>query len=133
MNDRLEPAPLYPGRVLDAQLHLLDRQIIDSEGTPVSTVDDLELEGAELGEDFEVTATPPRLTALLSGNALATRMFGGRPPTSRLKRIDIGVVSEVNVVVRIAALADRFDNTWVERWLRDHVIARIPGGRHDPR
>ncbi|MEA2484517.1 MAG: hypothetical protein QOC55_2464 [Thermoleophilaceae bacterium] len=132
MTDRLEPAPAYRGRVLDAQLHLLDRQILDSEDTPVATVDDLELEGAELG-GFQVDRTPPRLTALLSGNVLGTRIFGGRPPTSRLHRIDAALVSDVGVVIRIAALAERFDITWVERWLRDHVIARIPGGRHDPR
>jgi hypothetical protein len=132
MNDRLEAAPRYPGRVLDAQLHLLDRQILDSEGKPVATVDDLELEGAELGDGVQL-GTPPRLTALLSGNVLGTRIFGGRPPTSRLHRIDVRVVSDVGVTVRIAALADRFDITWVERWLRDHVIEHIPGGRHDPR
>jgi hypothetical protein len=133
MTDRLEPAPRYRGRVLDAQLHLLDRQILDSEGVPVAAVDDLELEGAEVGEGFEVGRTPPRLTALLSGNVLGTRIFGGRPPTSRLHRIDARLISDVGVVVRIAALAERFDITWVERWLRDHVMARIPGGRHDPR
>ena len=39
-----EPMPDYPGRVLDARLHLLDRQVLDRDGVPVSTVDDLELE-----------------------------------------------------------------------------------------
>ena len=29
------------GRLLDAQLHLLDRQVIDVHGAPVTVVDDL--------------------------------------------------------------------------------------------
>ena len=37
------PVPPVAGRTLDAQLHLLDRQVLDSDGVPVTTVDDLEL------------------------------------------------------------------------------------------
>ena len=54
MNDESEPRmprdPRTPsGRVLDAHLHLLDRQVLDRDGTPVTTVDDVELDGIELG------------------------------------------------------------------------------------
>ena len=39
--------------MLDAHLHLLDRQVLDRDGTPVTTVDDLELDGIELGARIE--------------------------------------------------------------------------------
>jgi hypothetical protein len=39
----LPPVPPVAGQTLDAQLHLLDRQVLDSDGVPVTTVDDLEL------------------------------------------------------------------------------------------
>jgi hypothetical protein len=131
-DDRLEPAPLYRGRVLDARLHLLDRQVLDSDGTPVTTLDDLEIDAPELEAGLSDSRVPPRVTALLSGNVLVTRVFGGRPPSSRLQRIDIRLVSEVGIVVSIAALAERLDIDWTERWFRDHIVARIPGGNHDP-
>jgi hypothetical protein len=131
-DDRLEPAPLYPGRVLDARLHLLDRQVLDSDGVPVTTLDDLEIEGPELREGMSDGKVPPRVTALLSGNVLVTRVFGGRPPSSRLQRIDIRLVSDVGIVISIAALAERLDLDWTERWFRDHIVTRIPGGSHDP-
>ncbi|MGO7983259.1 hypothetical protein ACC691_35990, partial [Rhizobium johnstonii] len=71
-------------------------------------------------------------TNLLSGSALATRIFGGRPPASRLHRIPWSDVSDVDIVVSLGVDGETLDVTWVERWMRDHVIARIPGGRHDP-
>ena len=40
------------GRLLDAQLHLLDRQVIDVHGAPVTVVDDLELSDVVLDEDL---------------------------------------------------------------------------------
>jgi hypothetical protein len=129
----LEAAPHYPGRVIDARMHLLDRQVLDSEGTPVTTVDDLEIEGPELDEGVSDTTKAPRLTALLSGNVLVTRVFGGRPPASQLQSIDIRSVTDLGIVVTIAARAEDLNVQWTERWVRDHIIARIPGGRHDPR
>ena len=47
------------GRVLDAHLHLLDRQVLDRDGTPVTTVDDLELDGIELGARIEPGSPAP--------------------------------------------------------------------------
>ncbi len=126
---RGEPRPA--GRVLDARLHLLSRQVADVTGEPVATVADLELlavDGAEPhGGDQTVL-----VTALLSGAALATRVLGGHPPSSRWHRIDWDDVSDVGVAVRLGVGSDELEVTWVERWVRDHVIGRIPGGRHDP-
>ena len=129
----LPPVPHVAGRILDAQLHLLDRQVLDHDGVPVTTVDDLELSGPELDTNIPPGTPAPVLTALLTGPVLGTRIFGGRPPSSRLIRIPWKAVAEVGVVVRLGISGEPLDASWVERWVRDKIIARIPGGRHDPR
>lgn len=129
----LAPAPRTAGRTLDAQLHLMDRQVLDNDGVPVTTVDDLELSGTDLDTDVPPGAPAPVLTALLTGPVLGTRIFGGRPPSSRLIRIRWKDVADVGVVIRLGVKGENLDADWVERWIRDKIIARIPGGRHDPR
>ena len=131
MSRRDEP-PVKPhrGHLLDARLHLLDRQLLDAEGDPVGIVDDLELDGVEPDRDIDANAPAPQVTALLSGHVLATRIFGGAPPRSRLQEIPWKLVSSVGVTVRLRPTDMSFDVRWVERWLRDHIVAHIPGGRH---
>ena len=128
----LEPAPRYDGQVLDAELHLLDRQVLDVDEVPVTVVDDLELSDVPWGEPIPEGTPPPVIEALLSGPVLGTRIFGGRPPASRLHRIAWRHVGDAGIVLRLGIRGSELDGTWVERWVRDHVIARIPGGRHDP-
>jgi hypothetical protein len=125
--------PLQPlGRVLDAHLHVLDRQVLDRDGVPVTTADDLELEGIEVGRPIEPGAPAPFVSAILTGPDLATRIFGGRPPVSRRIVIPWRLVTDVGTTIRIGVSGDSLDATWVERWVSDHIIGRIPGGRHDP-
>lgn len=128
----VKPAPRPAGLVLDAQLHLLDRQVLDVDGVPVTTVDDLELSGPVPDESIPAGAAPPTITALLTGPVLGTRIFGGRPPSDRLIRIPWDVVASVDTVITVGVRSDSLDASWVERWLRNHVIGRIPGGSHDP-
>jgi hypothetical protein len=120
------------GRLLDSRLHLLDRQVIDVHGVPITTVDDLELSDVPYGEELPPGTPPPAITALLSGPVLATRIFGGRPPSSRLCRTPWDAVFDVGVTITLAVGGETLDVTWTERWVRDQIIARIPGGRHDP-
>jgi sporulation protein YlmC with PRC-barrel domain len=129
----LAPVPPTPGRTLDAQLHLLDRQVLDNDGVPVTTVDDLELSGPDPETEIPEGTPAPVMTALLTGPVLGTRIFGGRPPSSRLIRIPWKDVADVGVVIKLGVSGDSLDADWVERWIRDKIIARIPGGRHDPR
>jgi sporulation protein YlmC with PRC-barrel domain len=129
----LVPVPPIAGRTLDAQLHLLDRQALDNDGVPVTTVDDLELSGPDPETEIPEGTAAPVITALLTGPVLGTRIFGGRPPSSRLIRIPWKDVADVGVVIRLGVSGDSLDADWVERWIRDKIIARIPGGRHDPR
>ncbi|MGW8565001.1 hypothetical protein [Isoptericola sp. NPDC055881] len=117
-------------RLVDARLHLLSRQVLDDDGEPVLTVDDLELAGpdggpVEAGQEAHVAA-------ILVGSALAARLFGGRVPASRLPRIAWDDVGHVGTAVELTVSSDRLDADWVEHWLRDRLIGRIPGGRHDP-
>jgi hypothetical protein len=119
-------------RFLDAQLHLLDRQVHDVHGVPVAVVDDLELSEVPVGQEIPRDTPPPVITALLSGPALATRIFGGRPPESRMERTPWVAIVEIGVVIKLGVGRDTRDLAWTERWVRDHVIGRIPGGRHTP-
>ena len=125
----LPPAPR--GQTLDARLHLLDRQVLDIDGEPVSALDDIELAGIDFDTELD-PAAPPTIGSLVAGPLFATRLFGGRVPSSRLHRIPWRTVAEIGIVIKLGVRADELDVTWPERWLSAHIIARIPGGRHDP-
>lgn len=127
---RFPEAPVHRGRLLDARLHLLDRQLVDDDGDPVGIVDDLELDGVRVGVDIGADAPRPTVSAILTGHVVFTRILGGRPPVSRLQSIAWHAVAEIGTVVRIDRTDTDFDAPWVERWLRDRLIAHIPGGRH---
>jgi hypothetical protein len=49
-----------------------------------------------------------------------------------MERTPWAAVEEVGVVVKLAVRQETSDLTWTERWVRDHIIGRIPGGRHIP-
>jgi len=117
-------------RWIDAHLHLLDRQVLDAQGAPIAVVDDLELSDFPVGEEITANAPPPIITALLSGPVLGTRIFGGRPPRSRTHATPWITIVDVGVVIKLAISGETTDLTWTERWVRDRIIGRIPGGRH---
>ena len=113
------------GRVLDGHLHLLDRQLVDLDGVSLAAVDDVEL------TDVAPGATP-RIAALLSGASLWTRVLGGTPRRNRLEEVPWRDVTAVDVVIRLGGPASEYGADWSESWTRDHIIGRIPGGRHAP-
>ena len=123
------PAKRHRGELLDARLHLLDRQLLNDDETPVGIVDDIVLDGVDLDQDIPDGADAPRATAILSGQVVATRIFGGFPPLKRLQEIPWKLVAAVGVVVRLKPNDMTFDADWMERWLRDRVVKHIPGGR----
>jgi hypothetical protein len=120
----------HVGRLLDARLHLLDRQLLDDNDDPVGIVDDLEVTDFDVDKDIPSGTDAPRVTGLLSGQVIATRILGGEPPRSRLQEIPWNLVHSVDTVVRLKPTDMTFDVSWVERWLRDRIIKHIPGGRH---
>jgi sporulation protein YlmC with PRC-barrel domain len=124
------PVKSWEGRLLDARLQILDRQLHDHNGDPIGTVDDIELEDIPVGRAIPRSTPPPRIKALVSGPVLGTRIFGGRPPRSRQHFIPWDLIDRIEAVVTLRSTADEFDTTWAERWLRHHVIGRIPGGHH---
>ena len=119
------------GRGVDARLHLLDRQILDRDGMPVSTVDDVELTGPSIGEPVG-DADPPAVKAILVGAAVLPRIFGGHIPRSKWERIPWADVARLDSALELVVRADDLDSSWVERWVRDRIVSRIPGGRHAP-
>lgn len=126
MNTSRNPLPEAPrpgGLLVDARLHLLDRQLLGIDDDPVGIVDDLEVDTGD-------GRSAAHVTAILTGKVLATRILGGQPPRSRLDKIPWRLVRAVGTAVCLDAHAETLDNLWVERWLRDHIISRIPGGRH---
>jgi sporulation protein YlmC with PRC-barrel domain len=122
---------LRAGRVFDAALTLLDRQVLDVDGVPVTAVADLELTDVGEGDIPEGTAAPT-IVAFLDGPILGTRIFGGRPPAAQWLRIPWKQVTAIGSAIALEVSGEQLDVTWRERWVRDHVIARIPGGCHDP-
>jgi sporulation protein YlmC with PRC-barrel domain len=127
------------GRVRDAHLHLLDRQIVDREGRLAGNVDDLELTVPDDGG-------APWVSALLAGPAALAEHTGGilrrwlLAVHRRLHhegdpgpaRIPFSVVVHVESDVKVAM--DRVDipSTLLERWVRDNVISKIPGADRAP-
>jgi hypothetical protein len=77
--------PLDPeaatGRVLDAQLHLLDRQVHDIASVPVTAVSDLEISDVDGIENIPPGTPAPQIVALLS--VVGRRRSRRRDPARR--------------------------------------------------
>ena len=108
------------GAGVDAQLHLLDRQMLDRDGVPVSTVDDVELAGVEVGEPVDHSTARPS-SALLVGAAVLPRIFGGRHAAVPLGPHPAGTTSLASAPPSSCGVrGDDLDATWLERWFRRH-------------
>jgi sporulation protein YlmC with PRC-barrel domain len=124
------------GRMTDAGLELLDRQIVDKDGKLAGKVDDLELR-------FPDGGGAPYVSAILAGPGALAKRLGGwsgalfeelhhylKPQDRRgPARIPFGVVKRVTIQIELeVAKADLGVNTF-EEWVRSKVISKIPGGR----
>ena len=124
-------------RQYDAGLHLLDRQIVDRDGSPVAKVDDLELRERADGR--------LAVAALLVGPGALGPRIGGRlgrwtisiwrrlradadPPPGR---IAAELVTGTDSAVHVSASAQELGLDGLERWVRRYVIEPIPGAGHD--
>ncbi len=111
---------------------LLDRQILDADGEPVGKVDDVEIEDGTV-------------VALLSGQQALGERIGGRigrwiaatarrmsePPDQPPARIPVDLIAEVTSAVTLSVRRELLVDPPLETWLRDHLIARIPGARDE--
>lgn len=120
------------GRRWSAGLELLDRQLVDPEGRLAGKVDDLQLELRVDG--------PPIVTDILAGPGALARRIGGRLGAwiasvhARLHSgsgdpatISLGVVSRIDDHVTLAVSREDLATFEAEDWVRDHVIAKLPG------
>ena len=125
------------GRTLDLHLQLLDRQVVDRDGRFVCKVDDLELQIDELGRPYvsAILVGPRALGPRLGGRlgrwvtAIARRLSDGQ--SEQPPRIDFAQVTDIGSAITLARLRDELDVTSLETWVDTHVIARIPGSRHE--
>jgi sporulation protein YlmC with PRC-barrel domain len=127
------------GRVLDAGLHLLDRQLVDKDGRLAGKVDDLELELPEGGG-------PPTVTAILAGPGALSRRLGGRfgawleAVANRLRdgdddhpaRIPFAVVKQIGSAIDLSVAKAELETDRLEAWTRDRIIGRLPGANDAP-
>ncbi len=136
------PMPPRPagGRLIDARLTLLDRQVLDATGEPVGVVDDLELTDLPLRRRSDVPEPlvdvglePIRVLNLVHGPIVLDRLTGGRRPDAHFERVPWSAVAELGPAITLAVESDAVPVGWLEDWLARNVIARIPGGRHVPR
>jgi sporulation protein YlmC with PRC-barrel domain len=124
--------------VIDAYLELLDRQIVDSEGRMVGKVDDVEVAERDDGR-IVVTALltgpgalGPRLGGALGNVVVGTwsRLSGRRPEEPQ--RIDWSRIASVGTVIDLTVTRATVAVDGFERWLRDRVVAAIPGSEVEP-
>jgi hypothetical protein len=128
------------GRRVWAGLQLLDRQLVAHGGRLVGVVDDLELRATEDGNNLYVTG-------ILSGPGALMYRFGRRRLGRWLRRvhpwvsarddddptcIPFNCVTDIGADIKLGLDANEAGTGSVERWVRDHVIDRIPGSRHEP-
>lgn len=116
---------------IDGNFELLDRQIVDHDGEMVGKVDDLELEERDDGRLY-VTAllTGPGALGPRLGGALGTlvtstcaRLSGREGPG----RISWASVASVGIVIELAVDRGTVAVDGFETWMRDRIIAAIPG------
>ena len=121
------------GRVLEAGLHLLDRQLVDRDGRLAGKVDDLELELPGGGGS-------PLVTAILAGPGALGRRIGGRlgafveAAANRLRggegrpaRVSFAVVKRIGSAVELSVPRAELETNRLEAWTRDHLIGHLPG------
>ena len=119
------------GRVLDLALHLLDRQINDTDGKPVGNVDDVEI--SEDGYVVALLVGPQALAPRLGGRlgawlAFWTRVLGGgTEPT----RIPMELLTDTGSHITVARSREQLHAHRNEDRAREYLIGRIPGGRRE--
>jgi sporulation protein YlmC with PRC-barrel domain len=127
------------GRILEAALQLLDRQLVDADGRLAGKVDDLEL-------TFPDGGGPPLVTAILAGPGALSRRVGGRlgawleAVANRLRegddrrpaRVPFSAVTEIGSAVRLRVAKADLETNRLEAWTRDRIIGKLPGAGHAP-
>jgi hypothetical protein len=130
--------PFDPTITYDANLRLLDRQLVDPDGRMCGKVDDLELRLTpdRVPEVVAILTGPgawaPRTPGLLARwtEAVWRRLHPSPEPGPR--RIAIDLVTDIDNAVHLSVSRGEVAGDGPERWTRDHLIGKLPGARHDP-
>ena len=126
------------GRVLYAGLRLLDRQMLDRDGTPCGNVDDLELARGDDGTTLYVTGIHSGPGALLQrmgrhrlGRWLQWAHARIADEGAELSHIPFEHVRDLDGShVTLGLGREQLATFALERWMCDHVISHIPGADH---
>ena len=127
------------GRILEAALQLLDRQLVDKDGRLAGKVDDLEL-------TFPDGGGPPLVTDSLAGPGALSRRVGGRlgawleAVANRLRegddrrpaRVPFSAVTEIGSAIRLRVVKAELETDRLEAWTRDRIIGKLPGAGDAP-
>lgn len=127
--------------VYDAALRLLDRQVVDADGTLVCNVDDLELDRRVDGK-LVVTALlvgpgalGPRLPGVLSRVVVSVWRRLRPDVDPRPGRIPIALVDRVDSAVRLSVPVGELPVLGIsgfEEWARQQIVVKLPGAGHAP-
>jgi sporulation protein YlmC with PRC-barrel domain len=115
---------------IDASFHLLDRQIVDPDGTMAGKVDDLELTPPDDDPDG-----PPVVTAVIGGSGPLARRIDPRLAKwfQREWRIPWDLVKEVQVDVQVLVSASDLPTGRAEATVWESIVFHLPGGRRHAR
>ena len=125
------------GRTLDLSLHLLDRQVIDTDGGMVCNVDDVEFAVPTDGSAPYVSAVlcgpgalGPRVGGLLGRWMVAAHRHLGRHRTEEPDRIPFELVTDIGSSITVARTRAELEIGLGEELLHDYFVDRIPGAGH---
>jgi hypothetical protein len=115
---------------------VLDAQLLDKHHAKIGRVDGLALELED--------GRAPRVATILVGGPIREERVGRwalgltrllhrlmRLKADGVSRIPFSAVREISHVVEIDVEDETLESEHLERWLSDHVILRIPGGKRD--
>ena len=111
---------------------LLDKQLVDREGEPLGRVDGIIMAyGAACSASHHTLragrADARTATAEAVSDALAALARRLTPRGSEPYRIEVGRIVHLGRTIKIDIHGTRSAARETERWIRDHMIARIPG------
>jgi hypothetical protein len=125
------------GRTLDLSLHLLDRQVIDTDGGMVCNVDDVEITVPDDGPPYVSAilcgpgALGPRVGGLLGHWMVAAHRHLGRRREEAPDRIGFELVTDIASAITVAQTREQLGVCLGEDFVRDYLIHRLPGSGHE--
>jgi sporulation protein YlmC with PRC-barrel domain len=121
----------------DLALQLLDHQVVDPEGGMICKVDDIELARHRDGSWYVAAllsgpqALGPRLPGRLGRWVMAIGQRFSLHDRAEPHRIPFERVTEIGSAVTVDRRRDELRLAPLEDWVREHVVDRIPGSRHE--